>query len=155
MRWLADGNIQFIGRRDGQVKIRGFRVETAEIEAVIREFPGVKDATVQAFDNPDGSGKFLAAYVVGADGDKPVDVQALNHFILSRKPPYMVPAVTMQIDSIPLNQNQKVNRRALPAPEIHAQKNSAAGAAAPLNVLEQDLKQSLETVVHHPEGVER
>ena len=140
VRWLADGNIQFIGRRDGQVKIRGFRVETAEIEAVIREFPGVKDATVQAFDNPDGSGKFLAAYVVGADRDNPVDVQALNSFILSRKPPYMVPAVTMQIDAIPLNQNQKVNRRALPAPEIHAQKNSAAGAAAPLNVLEQELK---------------
>ena len=140
VRWLADGNIQFIGRRDGQVKIRGFRVETAEIEAVIREFPGVKDATVQAFDNPDGSGKFLAAYVVGADRDNPVDVQALNSFILSRKPPYMVPAVTMQIDSIPLNQNQKVNRRALPAPEIHAQKNNAAGAAAPLNVLEQELK---------------
>ena len=140
VRWLADGNIQFIGRRDGQVKIRGFRIETAEIEAVIREFPGVKDATVQAYDNPDGSGKFLAAYVVGADRDSSVDVQALNSFILSRKPPYMVPAVTMQIDAIPLNQNQKVNRRALPAPEIHAQKNSEAGAAAPLNVLEQELK---------------
>ena len=140
VRWLADGNIQFIGRRDGQVKIRGFRVETAEIEAVIREFPGVKEVTVQAYDNPDGSGKFLAAYVVGADRDHPVDVQALDSFILSRKPPYMVPAVTMQIDAIPLNQNQKVNRRALPEPEIHAQKDNAAGTAAPLNVLEQELK---------------
>ena len=116
VRYLADGNIQFVGRQDGQVKIRGFRIELKEVEAVIREFPGIKDATVQAFDYPNG-GKFIAAYIVS---DAQIDIQALNAFIKDRKPPYMVPAATMQIDAIPLNQNQKVNRKALPAPQLQA-----------------------------------
>ena len=116
VRYLPDGNIQFVGRRDGQVKIRGFRIELKEVEAVIRQFEGIKDATVQAFDYPNG-GKYIAAYIVS---DQQIDVQALNAFIRERKPPYMVPAATMQIDVIPLNQNQKVNKRALPAPKIQA-----------------------------------
>lgn len=113
VRFLPDGNIQFIGRRDGQVKIRGFRIELTEVEEIIRRFQGIKDATVAAFDEVSG-GKYIAAYVVS---DQPVDVDALNAFIEERKPPYMVPAVTMQIDKIPLNQNQKVDKRALPVPE--------------------------------------
>ena len=116
VRYLPDGNIQFVGRRDGQVKIRGFRIELKEVEAVIREFPGIKDATVQAFEYPNG-GKFIAAYVVS---DIKIEPQVLNDFIHQRKPPYMVPAATMQIDAIPLNQNQKVNKRALPAPQMTA-----------------------------------
>ena len=113
VRYLPDGTIDFIGRNDEQVKVRGFRIELTEVEDVIRRFNGIKDATVVAFDAPSG-GKFLAAYVVS---DSEVDVDRLNEFILSEKPSYMVPAVTMQIDAIPLNQNQKVNRRALPKPE--------------------------------------
>jgi len=145
VRYLPDGNIQFIGRRDGQVKIRGFRIELKEVEAVIREFPGIKDATVQAFDD-EGGGKFIAAYVVS---DQKVDVEALNNFILEEKPPYMVPAVTMQIDAIPLNQNQKVNKRALPKPERNAEcrmKNEEY-AAIPLNTLEQELYDMIATIV--------
>ena len=113
VRWLPDGKIQFVGRQDAQVKIRGFRIELTEVEEVIRRFPGIKDATVAAFDEK-GGGKYIAAYVVS---DQTVDIDALNRFILETKPPYMVPAVTMQIDEIPLNQNQKVNKRALPKPE--------------------------------------
>ncbi len=113
VRYLPDGNIQFIGRRDGQVKIRGFRIELTEVEEIIRRFPGIQDATVAAFDDPAG-GKYIAAYVVS---ENTVDVDALNAFIEESKPPYMVPAVTMQIDKIPLNQNQKVNKKALPVPE--------------------------------------
>ena len=111
VRWRADGNIEFVGRSDGQVKIRGFRVETKEVEAVIREFPGVKDVTVQAFDAPSG-GKFLAAYVV-CEGK--LDSKAAAEFIRERKPPYMVPSSWMQLDFIPLNVNQKVDRKALPS----------------------------------------
>ena len=118
VRFLPDGNLQFIGRRDGQVKIRGFRVELTEVEEVIRRFPGVKDAAVAAFDDPSG-GKYLAGYVVS---DAPVDTDALADFIRAEKPPYMVPSVTVQIDSIPMNQNQKVNRRALPKPQRKAEK---------------------------------
>ncbi len=113
VRFLPDGNIQFIGRRDGQVKIRGFRIELTEVEEVIRRFPGIEDAAVAAFDEQAG-GKYIAAYVVSKEK---VDIAAMNAFIEACKPPYMVPAVTMQIDRIPLNQNQKVDKRALPKPE--------------------------------------
>ena len=113
IRFLPNGVLDFIGRKDGQVKIRGFRVELSEIEEVIRRFEGIEDATVAAFDDPAG-GKFIAAYVVS---DSKVDINALNSFIAEEKPPYMVPAVTMQIDAIPLTQNHKVNKRALPRPE--------------------------------------
>ncbi len=138
VRWMADGNIQFIGRRDGQVKIRGFRVELPEVEGVIREFPGITDATVAAFDEATG-GKFIAAYVVS---DSPVDVQALNAFILERKPPYMVPAVTMQLDQIPLNQNLKVNKRALPKPE-----RSFADVKKPQNELQEQILKVVSEVI--------
>ena len=117
VRFLSDGDLQFIGRRDGQVKIRGFRVELTEVEEVVRRFEGIKDATVAAFDEP-GGGKYLVAYVVS---DEAVDTDALHAFIRERKPPYMVPAVTMQIPAIPLTQNSKVNRRALPVPERKAE----------------------------------
>ena len=117
VRRMADGCIDFIGRNDGQVKIRGFRIELSEVETVIREFPGIKDVTVQAFEEP-GGGKYIAAYVVSPD---PVDVKALNEFIKERKPPYMVPAFTMQLERIPLNQNQKVLKSALPRQEVAIQ----------------------------------
>ena len=81
---------------------------------MIRRYEGIKDATVVAFDDPNGGGKYIAAYVVS---DSQVDINKLNDFIKETKPPYMVPAVTMQIDKIPLNQNQKVNKKALPLPE--------------------------------------
>lgn len=136
VRYRADGNIDFVGRSDGQVKIRGFRIELSEVEAVVREFEGIKDATVAAFDHPSG-GKFIAAYVVS---DIPVNVEALNSFIREKKPPYMVPAVTMQIDAIPLNQNQKVNKRALPAPEFNPVEDTEE-TNRPLNLLEKEIQE--------------
>ena len=112
VRFLADGNIQYVGRRDMQVKVRGFRIELSEVEEVIRRYENIKDVTVVAYDDAAGM-KYLVAYVVS---DAKVDVKKLNNFILNEKPSYMVPSVTMQIDSIPLTQNQKVNKRALPKP---------------------------------------
>ena len=117
VRRLEDGSIDFIGRNDGQVKIRGFRIELGEVENIFREFEGIKDVTVQAFDL-DGGGKFLGAYFVS---DKKIDIEALKEFIKENKPAYMVPASIMQIDSIPLNQNQKVNKKALPKPIFKAE----------------------------------
>ena len=147
VRYLGDGNIQFVGRSDGQVKIRGFRIELKEVEAVIREFPGIKDATVQAFDmEGEGAGKFIAAYIVS---DSPVDIEALNNFILEEKPPYMVPAVTMQIDAIPLNQNQKVDKRALPKPVQSVAVAQQQAGQAPLNVLEQELHDMIAKIVNN------
>ena len=143
VRYRADGNIEFVGRKDGQVKVRGFRVELKEIESVIREFDGISDVTVQAFDDPAG-GKFIAAYVVS---DSEVDTKALGAFILERKPPYMVPAVTMQIERIPLNVNQKVDRKALPKPELENATSAESAQAAPLNALETELKSIISSVI--------
>ena len=149
VHYREDGNIEFVGRRDGQVKIRGFRIELKEVEAIIREFTGIKDATVQAFDYPDG-GKFIAAYVVS---DETINIDELNAFIADSKPPYMVPAVTMQIDAIPLNPNQKVDKRALPKPEPKVQSNEVQSTkeAAPLNVLEQELHDIIAKIVNMEE----
>jgi len=145
VRYLPDGNIQFVGRKDGQVKIRGFRIELKEVEAVIRGFPGIKDATVQAFDEEGGSGgKFIAAYIVS---DQQIDIEALNNFIMDQKPPYMVPAVTMQIEAIPLNQNQKVNKRALPKPEKKAAVVEECNV--PMNVLEEELHEMIAGIVNN------
>ena len=145
VRLLPNGEIDFIGRNDGQVKVRGFRIELTEVEGVIREFPGIKDATVQAFEDADTGEKFIAAYVVS---DSTIDISALNDFIREHKPSYMVPAVTMQIDSIPLNQNSKVNKRALPkpVPEMHEDTGKVC-AAAPMNVLEQELSDIISGIV--------
>ena len=146
VRLLSDGNIDFIGRNDGQVKVRGFRIELAEVEGAIRAFPGIRDATVQAFDEESGGGEYIAAYVVS---DEAVDISALNDFIRRQKPSYMVPAATMQIDAIPLNQNQKVNRRALPRPM-----RARAENVAPRNQTEQKLCELFAEIVgHHDFGV--
>ena len=143
VRYLPSGDIEFVGRKDGQVKIRGFRIELKEVEAVIREFPSIKDATVQAFDE-EGGGKFIAAYVVS---DEQVDIDALNNFILDQKPPYMVPAVTMQIDAIPLNQNQKVNKKALPKPEKKAAEVEV-DTNVPMNVLEKEIHSIITKIIN-------
>ena len=143
VRYLPDGNIQFVGRKDGQVKIRGFRIELKEVETVIRQFPGIKDATVQAFDE-EGGGKFIAAYIVA---DEQIDIEAMNDFIMDQKPPYMVPAVTMQIDRIPLNQNQKVNKKALPKPVKELKVESLELKDVPMNMLEEKLHRIIADVV--------
>jgi amino acid adenylation domain-containing protein len=113
VRYLANGELDIIGRKDSQVKIRGFRIELSEVEAVIREYKGIKDATVIALPDPNGGSK-LAAYVVS---DSKVDIKGLKDFITKKKPPYMVPPAIMQIERIPLNQNSKVNKKALPVIE--------------------------------------
>lgn len=132
-RYLSDGNIQFVGRRDEQVKIRGFRIELTEIERRIREFDIITDASVIARDLP-GGGKAVVAYVVS---DTQVDVPTLNKFIADELPKYMVPSVTMQIDKIPLNPNGKVDKRKLPEPSVQSGDNGAGTRA--LNKLEEQL----------------
>lgn len=140
VRLLSDGNLQFIGRRDGQVKIRGFRIELTEVEEVIRRFPGIKDATVAAFDEKSG-GKYICAYVVS---DEEISKEALSDFIREEKPPYMVPAVIMQIDKIPLNQNHKVNKRALPVPE-----RIASDTTPPENETQKKIFDIVSSVIGH------
>ncbi|MBP3793959.1 MAG: amino acid adenylation domain-containing protein [Ruminococcus sp.] len=115
-RYLSDGNIQFVGRRDEQVKIRGFRIELTEIERRIREYSGITDASVIAVDLP-GGGKAVCAYVVS---QSKVDVSALGRFISEELPSYMVPSATMQIDAIPVTPNGKVDKKKLPKPAVQS-----------------------------------
>ena len=114
VRYRQNGDVEFVGRRDGQVKIRGFRIETKEVEAVIRGYAGIRDVTVQAYDY-EGGGKYLAAFVVS---DTALDTAQIADYIRTQKPAYMVPAVIMQIDKIPLTVNQKVDKKALPEPKL-------------------------------------
>lgn len=110
VKFMNDGNISYVGRRDGMVKIRGYRIELSEVEAVIRDFSGINDATVVAKDLSTG-GKCIAAYIVS---DEKVDIDKLKDFIGEKKPYFMIPEAIMQIDSIPLNVNGKVDKRKLP-----------------------------------------
>ncbi len=125
VRFLPDGTIDFVGRRDFQIKIRGFRVELTEIEGRIRECPAVTDAAVVPMDAP-GGGKCAVAYIVG---NETIDIEKLNLFIEEVLPPYMVPAATMQVEAIPLNPNGKVDRRKLPPPVFGGKQQEAGGFA--------------------------
>lgn len=132
-RYLPDGNIQFVGRRDEQVKIRGFRIELTEIERRIRAFHDIKDACVAARELPAG-GKTIVAYVVS---DHEVDTAALDAFILETLPKYMVPSATVQIDAIPLNPNGKIDKRRLPEPTMTSSRSETGSKA--LNCLEKEI----------------
>jgi enterobactin synthetase component F len=114
-RYLPDGNIEFLGRNDHQVKIRGFRIELGEIEARLAEQPGVREAVVMALEDESGN-KQLVAYVVPGSGALVVaDLRTqLSRFL----PEYMVPAAWVFLDALPLNPNGKIDRKALPAPEL-------------------------------------
>ncbi|MBP5159640.1 MAG: amino acid adenylation domain-containing protein [Lachnospiraceae bacterium] len=137
VRFLPDGELDFIGRSDGQVKIRGFRIELTEVEAVIREHPSIEDVTVQAFDNESGSGKYIAAYIVVKAGAA-IAPGELEAFIRKSKPPYMVPSVIMELEAIPLNQNQKVDKRKLPKPE-RKQEEAEVKSSGEMTSLEKEL----------------
>ncbi|MEA4898237.1 MAG: amino acid adenylation domain-containing protein [Christensenellaceae bacterium] len=145
VRFLPDGNLDFVGRRDFQVKIRGFRVELAEIEGRIRAYPQVKDAAVVPMDAP-GGGKCAVAYVV-ADG--PLDIAALNRFVEEKLPPYMVPAATVPVERIPLNPNGKVDRRKLPAPSFAGSEEAGKSDAPAPTDLGRDIFEVARTVLGH------
>jgi len=115
-RFREDGVIEYIGRSDFQVKIRGMRVELGEIENVLSEHAGVRECVVNAWDNGKGE-KFLVAYVVPA-GETLLNSYELQTFLKRRLPEYMVPNFYVFLDSLPLNPNGKLDRKALPAPEL-------------------------------------
>ncbi|WP_406727867.1 amino acid adenylation domain-containing protein [Streptomyces sp. GD-15H] len=124
VRYLPDGNIEFIERIDGQVKIRGFRIELGEIEAVLEQHPLVRNCAVLA--QPDGTGKRLVGYVVPAsegalDADDVTAIeQTLRAHLKEQLPAYMVPSAFVTLDELPLTGNGKLNRRALPLPDESA-----------------------------------
>jgi aspartate racemase len=134
-RWLADGSIEFLGRLDEQVKIRGFRIELGEIETTLGQHPAVRESAV-VVQNDRTENKRLVAYVVSRNGR--VATGDLREFLSQKLPDYMVPAIFVALDSLPLTANGKVDRNALPIPEP-SEINIEPGAAAPNNYSEQIL----------------
>ncbi len=117
-RYLPDGNIEFLGRLDQQIKLRGFRIEPGEIEAALARHPEVREALVTLREDTPGD-KRLVAYIVQAHaGSASPVVQELRIFLKGKLPDYMVPAAIVMLDSLPLTSSGKVDRQALPAPDL-------------------------------------
>ncbi|WIM89391.1 amino acid adenylation domain-containing protein [Candidatus Mycobacterium wuenschmannii] len=117
----ADGDIEFVGRADEQVKIRGFRIELGEVAAAISVDPSVGQAVVVASDLPQ-LGKSLVGYITPVDGGDldTVDLDRIRARVAAALPEYMVPAGYVAIDEIPITAHGKIDRSALPEPEIEA-----------------------------------
>jgi len=127
-RRLSRGDIEYLGRTDLQVKIRGFRIELGEIEVALLDHPQVLDALVIARDSGE-VGKQLTAYVVPDPQSLPTVIE-LRNSLKKKLPDYMLPAHFVMLDAFPLTVNGKVDRLALPAPEVSRSELSREYAAA-------------------------
>ncbi|HYO15771.1 MAG TPA: amino acid adenylation domain-containing protein [Thermoanaerobaculia bacterium] len=132
-RYRPDGEIEFLGRIDHQVKIRGVRIELGEIESAIARHPAVAEAVAMVRPGPAGE-PWLAAYVVGRNGAA-VDAAALRADLKRVLPEAMVPAVVVQLATLPLTVNGKVDRAALPEPERREGGMTSAAPATPTEEL--------------------
>ncbi|MCC5901418.1 MAG: amino acid adenylation domain-containing protein [Halomonas sp.] len=115
VRWHEDGQLEYLGRIDHQVKIRGFRIELGEIEVQLLSQPEVREAVVVAQEGLGGAR--LVAYVV-PQADSEVDTSSLREALGQKLPDYMVPGAVVTLDALPLNANGKIDRKALPEPDL-------------------------------------
>ncbi|HEX5748967.1 MAG TPA: amino acid adenylation domain-containing protein [Archangium sp.] len=145
VRYLPDGQLEYLGRIDNQVKVRGFRIELGEIETALRAHPGVRDVVVVAREDSPGD-KRLVAYLVAQPGHTLVAME-LRAFLKQSLPEYMVPSALMVLDKLPLNPNGKVDRKALPVPD---QLQTSQEYVAPRNETEQMLAQLWSEVLKAP-----
>nr|WP_323374619.1 amino acid adenylation domain-containing protein [Nostoc commune] len=120
-KYLADGNIEFLGRLDYQIKLRGFRIELGEIEAVIKQYPDVSEAVVISKEDVPGDQRLVAYFVhnsqvaqINQHSQLALD---LREFLEQKLPEYMIPAAFVALEALPITPNGKLDRRALPAPE--------------------------------------
>lgn len=112
-RWLPDGSLELIGREDQQIKIRGHRIELGEIESILSGYPAVQEAAVVARERD--ADKILIAYYVS---EKEMTSDLLREQLVSRLPVYMIPSYFVRVPSMPLTPNGKIDRKALPDPEL-------------------------------------
>ncbi|MGG0120491.1 amino acid adenylation domain-containing protein [Bacillus paranthracis] len=131
-RWLPDGNIEFLGRIDNQVKIRGFRIELGEIENRLLQCESINEAAVLVKENKVKE-KYICAYVVSK---KNLEELNLRSYLKDTLPEYMVPAYFVQVEKMPLTANGKLDRRALPEPNLDT---SLTEYEAPRNEIEETL----------------
>ena len=132
-RRLPDGGLEYLGRIDQQVKVRGFRIEPGEIERVLLRVPGVSEAFVAAKADP-GGGKRLVAYLVA--NDEPTAPEAAREFCRAWLPDYMIPAAFVALRALPLTNHGKVDRGALPEPDVASAATTAFVAPATASEVE-------------------
>lgn len=147
-RWLANGMLEHLGRLDFQVKVRGYRIELGEIECVLADVPEVERAVVLAREDRPGDVR-LVAYVVMRE-QMPFDESRLRDRLKQRLPEYMLPQHIMQLDAVPLLPNGKIDRKALPAPQIHSVASETA-RIAPRNDDERRVAAAMESVLSLPD----
>ncbi|RKH48164.1 non-ribosomal peptide synthetase [Corallococcus sicarius] len=135
VRWREDGTLEFIGRADAQVKVRGFRIEPGEVEAALAKLPPVREAVVVAREDGPG-GKRLVGYAVLREG-MTADGHELRAALKDVLPEYMVPSAVVVLSALPLTTNGKVDRKALPAPDLAA--NGTQDYVAPRTPTEERL----------------
>ncbi|RCJ32144.1 non-ribosomal peptide synthetase [Nostoc punctiforme NIES-2108] len=136
-RYLPDANIEYLGRIDNQVKVRGFRIELGEVEAVLSQHGDVEGCCIIAHEDTQGD-KRLVAYVVAHQHCTPT-INELRQFLKAKLPDYMVPNAFVMLEEMPLTPSGKVDRRALPAPDLHS--TNSDKYVAPRNQVELELTQ--------------
>lgn len=147
-RWRKDGNLEFLGRIDHQVKIRGFRIELGEIETVLRKHPQLRESVVIVREDRPGD-KRLAAYVVPKP-DAKIDADELRRFTREALPEYMVPSAFVFLCALPMTPNGKVDRKALPAPEL-----DRAAISAEFAEVASPVEEELRAIWREVLGIER
>ncbi|WP_394618762.1 amino acid adenylation domain-containing protein [Lentzea sp. JNUCC 0626] len=144
VRWNSLGQLEYFGRSDDQVKIRGHRVEPGEIRAVLERHPAVSGAAVVALDHPAG-GKYLAAYVTTSGTEDAALFDTLREHLAQSLPDYMMPTTFTRLDRFPVTPNGKLDRQALPQPDLAA---GAADGRSPRTAAEVALAGIFRDVLH-------
>ncbi|MBD2345780.1 non-ribosomal peptide synthetase [Anabaena subtropica] len=144
-RYLADGNLEYLGRIDYQVKIRGFRIELGEIENTLLKYPAVREVVVLAQEDKQGDQQ-LVAYIVCLSEQRPT-INELRTYLKELLPEYMVPGVFIFLDTLPLLPNGKLDRRALPVPES-LRPTLTTNYEVPQSEMEQQIAKLWQEVLH-------
>ncbi|PNW59511.1 UNVERIFIED_CONTAM: hypothetical protein BEN50_05240 [Euhalothece sp. KZN 001] len=133
-RYLPDGNLQYLGRKDNQVKVRGFRIELGEVEAILAQHSAVKQTAVTVKTDHSGNSRLIAYLVT----DTAVTREELKQFLGEQLPNYSIPSAYMFLDTLPLTPSGKLDRRSLPEPQI-ARSELSKAYTPPTSTLEQQI----------------
>src|SRR5258708_4308682 len=129
-RWLADGNVEFLGRKDEQVKIHGYRIESGEIESALQSHPEIVSAVVTAMEDTAGD-RYLVAYLTGT-----VELQSskIRSWLSNTLPEHMLPAHYIQLKELPFTTSGKIDKKRLPAPEGHSMEAGGIFVSPPFDI---------------------